>query len=163
MTKICYHFHDLTSRYHNCPSVLLVTPSCPGPQAAAPSPLSVLPSHSVYEQAAREMPSVVFEGISPSSNVLLTIQLCKRNKWKSELKVLQKGKGLGRMRHIFCSWSQSHSTNFSFTWYPLLAGWPVVWIQFANGLLHMNSAAGIEPQSPWSRVQRLNHSAIHSR
>ena len=29
-------------------------------------------------------------------------------------------------------------------------------------LLHMTSAAGIKPQTPWSRVQRLNHSATRS-
>ena len=47
---------------------------------------------------------------------------------------------------------------------PITAGWSeVLWIQSLSPVrLHMPSTAGIEPQTPRSRVQCLDHCATHS-
>ena len=63
---------------------------------------------------------------------------------------------LGRMQRILRSCSHSHNTNFHSTWYPLLLGGQR-WCGFKAypRLLHMTDAAGIDTETPRSRVQRL--------
>ena len=66
------------------------------------------------------------------------------------------------MQHnfFFCSCSRSHNTNFCSTWYPfLLGGQRRCGFRVYPRLLHMTDAAGIEPHTPRSLVQCLNHSA----
>ena len=70
---------------------------------------------------------------------------------------------LGRMQHIFCSWSHSHSANFISTWYPLLLDeHRQCEFKTCTRLVHMTSTAGIESQIPWPQVQCLNHSVTRS-
>ena len=55
--------------------------------------------------------------------------------------------------------------NFHSTWYPLLLGghsYRRSRFKACPRLSHMTSTAGIEPQTPWSWVQRLNYSAMRS-
>ena len=64
------------------------------------------------------------------------------------------------MQHIFSFWSHSYSTNFHFT------GAHYCWVvrnSKAQSILDMTSAAWFEPQTPWSWVHCLNHSATPCR
>ena len=62
----------------------------------------------------------------------------------------------GRMKRMFCCWSHSHSINCRSIWYPLpLGGLRRCGFKACLRLLHMTSVAGIKPQTPWPRVQRL--------